>query len=256
MNPKDGLKYVWIPPGTFMMGCSPGDSECYAWEKPSHQVSITEGFWIGQTPATVGAYKRFAAAAGHKMRSAPNFNPHWTNADMPVVYVTWNDAESYCQWAGGRLPTEAEWEYAARGGSTQARYGPLDDIAWYGDNSGRQRLDSAEIFRTDLENYQKRLDENGNAAHEVAQKRANGFGLYDTLGNVGQWVNDWYDENYYRSSPSQDPTGPKSGDRRVSRGRDYGSFPRGVRVSDRGFEDPAYWDDGDGFRCVGPAHLP
>ena len=101
---------------------------------------------------------------------------------MPIVNVSWDDAQAYCGWMGGRLPTEAEWEYAARGGSTEARYGNLDDIAWYGKNSGNQ-------------------------THDVAQKRANGFGLYDMLGNVWEWVSDWYDQYYYQSSPSQDPQG-------------------------------------------------
>ncbi len=124
---------------------------------------------------------------------------------MPIVDVTWDDAQAYCSWAGGRLPTEAEWEYAARAGSTAARYGDLDEIAWYADNSGRQRLDSDRIWKEDQANYAKRLNENGNGMHEVGQKRANGFGLYDMLGNVWEWVNDWYDENYYKNSPSPRP---------------------------------------------------
>jgi formylglycine-generating enzyme required for sulfatase activity len=78
-NPKDGLKYVWILPGTFMMGCSPGDSECSRDEKPSHQVTITKGFWMGQTVVTVAAYKRYTAATGQQMPSAPSFNSAWGN---------------------------------------------------------------------------------------------------------------------------------------------------------------------------------
>jgi len=91
-NSKDGLKYVWIPPGTFMMGCSPGDSECDSLEKPSHQVSITKGFWFGQTPVTVEAYKRFASATGQQMPSAPSFNTNWTDDNMPIVNVSWDDS--------------------------------------------------------------------------------------------------------------------------------------------------------------------
>jgi len=106
------------------------------------------------------------------------------------------------------LPTEAEWEYAARGGSTAARYGPLDDIAWYADNTGKSRLDSTLIWNTDQAIYLKRLADNGNNLHEVGQKRPNAFGLFDVLGNVWEWVNDWYNTNYYQSSPSQDPPGP------------------------------------------------
>ncbi len=251
-NPKDGLKYIWIPPGTFQMGCSPGDNECGDDEKPSHQVTITKGFWLGQTEVRVGAYKRFAAATGRQMPAAPSFNSGWANDNMPIVNVSWDDAQAYCTWAGGRLPTEAEWEYAARAGSTEARYGPLDEVAWYGDNSGSTRLDTTELFRRDSANYVKRLTENGNRAHEVGQKRANAWGLFDMLGNVWEWVNDWYDRKYYRSSPSQNPPGPSSGQARVLRGGSWGSLPRVVRASIRVGDVPFVWDVNYlGIRCGG-----
>jgi formylglycine-generating enzyme required for sulfatase activity len=223
-NRTDGLKYVRIPSGTFQMGCSPGDNGCENNERPSHQVSLSKAFWIGQTEVTVGAYKRFVGASGRHMPYAPDFNNSWANDNLPIVNVTWDEASAYCSWAGGRLPTEAEWEYAARGGSTEARYGNLDEIAWYDGNSGQQR-------------------------REVARKRANGFGLYDLLGNVWEWVSDWYDEQYYQHSPSQDPSGPSSGQDRVLRGGSWVSNARNVRVSVRAWSDPAsrsYF----GFRCA------
>ena len=229
LSPKDGLKYVWIPPGTFMMGCSQGDV-CGDDEKPSHQVTITKGFWLGQTEVTAGAYKRFTGSSGRQMPVGPNFgngwsNYRWTDENQPIMNVTWDEAQSYCVWAGGRLPTEAEWEYAARGGSTEADYGPLNEVAWYGDNCGGQ-------------------------THDVAQKRPNGFGLYDALGNVWEWVNDRYDEHYYQNSPSQDPEGPETGQLHVLRGGGWGASSRFIRVSCRLRFNPAdrvtvY----GGFRC-------
>ena len=260
-NPKDGLKYVRIASGTFVMGCSLGDSECQDDEKPSHRVTISKGFWLGQREVTVGAYKGFAAATGRSMPPEPKFivrplNPGWGDGAMPIVNVTWDEAQAYCSWAGGRLPTEAEWEYAARGESTAARYGDLDEIAWYADNSGRQRLDSTRIWNEDQANYAKRLNENGNGIHEVGQKRANGFGLFDMLGNVSEWVNDWYDEKYYQSSLSQDPAGPASGQSRVLRSGSWSGVPRVARVSAHGRSNPGFRGVSNGFRCGGDVFAP
>ncbi len=224
-NPKDGLKYVWIPPGSFMMGCSAGDTECDdVNEKPIHQVRLSKGFWLGQTEVTVRAYRHFAAAAGRQVPPAPSFNDGWANDNMPIVNVFWDDAQAYCGWIGGRLPTEAEWEHAARGGSTEARYGDIDEIAWYEGNSGEQ-------------------------THEVAQKRANRFGLFDMLGNVWEWVNDRYNKNYYQSSPSQDPSGPSTGEYRVVRGGSWNGY-LSIRVSYRTGVRPYLTDIVTGFRCA------
>jgi formylglycine-generating enzyme required for sulfatase activity len=261
-NPTDGLNYVWIPPGTFTMGCSPGGNECYDFEKPPNQIAITKGFWLTQTEVTVGAYKRFAAATGRQMPPEPDLNgrplnPGWGDEAMPIVEVTWDDAQAYCRWAGGRLPTEAEWEYAARGGSTAARYDALDDIVWYADNSGRQHLDSQAIWKKEAQvNFLIRLDENGNNMHEVGQKRANGLGLFDMLGNVWEWVNDWWDQSYYQNSPPQDPTGPASGTERLLRGGSWTGVPRNIRVSLRNRRNPGNRDIDLGFRCGGEMDIP
>ena len=268
----EGLPYVWIPPGTFEMGCSPDDNDCFDEEKPSHPVKISTGFWIGQTAVTVGAFKRFVRSNGKSMPPEPNFfgralNTGWNDDDKPVADVTWSEARDYCKWVGGRLPTEAEWEYAARAGSTQPRYGPLDEIAWYADNSGQQYLDSTRLLKTDeanavggvvtLTQTLKRMNENGNAIHEVGLKRANEFGLYDTLGNVAQWVDDWYDPDYYRNSPSQDPQGPSNGKLRVLRGGSWFDLPVYLRLSYRHRFDPVARDSGGlTFRCVQQATTP
>jgi len=228
VNPKDGQRYVWIHPGNFMMGCSPWDLACLSDEKPTHRVSITRGFWIGQTPVTVAAYKRFAEATGQQMPSAPDFNRGWANLDMPIVRMTWDKAQLFCAWMGGRLPAEAQWEYAARGGNPNSRYGDMDSISWYRENSDDQ-------------------------THAVAQKQANNFGLYDMLGNVWEWVNDHYDKDYYTHSPAQDPPGPSGGQEYVLRGGSWYDGPDDIRVSNRLNNFPIIGNDFYGFRCVAEA---
>jgi formylglycine-generating enzyme required for sulfatase activity len=214
VNPKDGLTYEWIPPGTFQMGCSPGDSECTAPENQAHSVTITKGFWIGQTPVTQAAYTKVVGA-----------NPSYPTGDqLPVDTVSWDDAQAYCQGVDMRLPTEAEWEYAARGGSPAARYGPIDQIAWYGANSG-------------------------GTTHPVGQKQANAYGLYDMLENVWEWTADW--EEPYDAAGAVDPKGPKTGQDRVLRGGGWHDDASWVRVSYRGGIEPGNRNVNFGFRCAG-----
>lgn len=262
VNRKDGLKYSWIPNGTFQMGCSTGDDECTADEKPAHQVKISKGFWMGQTEVPVSAYKRFVRAAGKTMPAEPALlgrplNAGWKNEAMPMVNVNWNESQDYCAWAGGRLPTDAEWEYAARGGNPSARYGPPDEIAWYADNSGRQRLDSTQLKIEDKKTYgggrrimDQRLKENGNGLREVGQKRPNAFGLFDMFGNVWEWVDGWYDPDYNRGSPSPDRPGPASGQLRLVRGASWDDVPAYLRVSYSHKCEPGLRDYTLGFRCV------
>ncbi len=173
---RDGLPYVFISPGTFSMGCSPGDDQCDDDEKPPHPVTITKGFWIGQTPVTQEAYLRVTGKSPSKFKGS----------NLPVEQVSWDDAAGYCRAVGLRLPTEAEWEYAARAGSASASYGNLDDIAWYAGNSSAR-------------------------THTVGQKLPNAWGLYDMLGNVWEWTADWYDKDYYSRRVDLDPAGPMTG---------------------------------------------
>jgi formylglycine-generating enzyme required for sulfatase activity len=211
-NDKDGLKYVWIPPGKFTLGCSAGDRECWADEQPPTEITITKGFYLGQTEVTQAAF----------MRVLKN-NPSGTKGDtLPVGAVHWNLADRYCRFIGGRLPTSAEWEYAARAGSNAPRYDDLDKIAWYGGNSG------------------------GNA-HPVAQKEPNAFGLYDTVGNAIEWVSGWY--GAYSLYDHTDPKGP-DGEYREARGGGWWDSPRLVRVSYRTNADPNDADLNMGFRCA------
>ena len=227
VNPADGLVYVKVPPGTFQMGCSPGDTECWDDEKPAHPVTLTKGFWIGQTEVTVEAYRRFTQAAGGQMPPAPRYNQDWQEAKHPMGNVSWEEAGAFCKWAGGRLPTEAEWEYAARAGSQRAFYANLDAIAWYG-----------------------RKD--GDKVHPVAQKAPNAFGLYDMLGNVREWCQDSYAP--YAAGALTDPSATTSGDDKVLRGAAFDDRPRTLRTSGVRFTAGSQSRDYDfGFRCVLPA---
>lgn len=217
VNPQDGLTYVWIPAGTFQMGCSPGDSECSNAEKPAHTVTITKGFWMGQTEVTQAAYQRV-------MGTNPS---HFHGDRLPVETVNWDGARAYCATVGMRLPTEAEWEYAARAGGTAARYGDLDAIAWYDKNSGNQ-------------------------AHEVGQKEPNAWKLYDMLGNVSEWMGDWYDANYYsQSSLARSARSVIGFKYRTLRGGSWDSYTILMRVSYRSRLLPGNRGILVGFRCVG-----
>ena len=253
---RDGMKYVWIPPGTFMMGCSPGETEhCLEDERPSHRVTVSRAFWMGQTEVTVGAYKRFASSSGKNMPSEPVFgtialNPGWANEQMPMVNVSRADAEAYCGWAGGRLPTETEWEYAARAGSTEGRYGPVDDVAWYANNSGRAVLDSELIWKREQNRFSERLNANRNTFHAVGRKKPNAYNLYDILGNVWEWVRDWYAEKYYTNSPELDPRGPAEGDFGILRGGSWFTGPRVSRAAPRYRIPPESYGFAIGIRCV------
>lgn len=196
IHPQDSLPYVRIPAGAFQMGCSPGDADCYAAEKPARQAVIPAAFWMGQTEVTVGAYKRFALRTGRALPPEPRFydrllNPEWTRLRQPMTMVNREDAMAYCAWVGGRLPSAVEWEYAARAGATGSRYANLDDIAWYANNSGKEPIDALQFAaRKDLKGFFALLNRNNNGPHEVGEKLANAWGLHDTLGNVWEWVDD------------------------------------------------------------------
>ena len=198
LNPNDGLNYVWIPAGAFTMGCSVGDNECFDDEKPAHDVTISKGFWIAQSLVTQQAYKRVTGSDPSRFKGE----------QLPVEMVNWNDAQNYCRALGMRLPTEAEWEYAARAGSKAARYGDLDVIAWYSGTSGPRPVDGTALYQADPKNYEDNLIAKGNQPHAVARKQANAWQLYDMLGNVWEWASDWFDKNYYRRSEERDPRGP------------------------------------------------
>src|SRR5580704_12113961 len=125
VNPVDGLKYLWIPPGSVTTGCSEADKECYEDEYPPRKVTLTRGFWLAQTEVTQAAFEK-VMGYNHSV---------FEGATLPADSITWVEADVYCTAIGGRLPSAAEWEYAARAGTTGSRYGNLDDVAWYWDNA-------------------------------------------------------------------------------------------------------------------------
>ncbi|HTS24246.1 MAG TPA: bifunctional serine/threonine-protein kinase/formylglycine-generating enzyme family protein [Bryobacteraceae bacterium] len=214
VNAKDGLTYIWIPPGTFRMGCSPEDAECTAGERPQHQVTISKGFWIGKTEVTQEAWQRVMHA-----------NPSdFKGPQLPVENVNWSEARGFCETVDMRLPTEAEWEYAARALTPGSRYGEIDAIAWFkGNSEGR--------------------------THEVAGKQANAYGIDDMLGNVFEWVTDWYDR--YPAGKATDPKGPPIGEFRTLRGGSWTRDPSYARVSYRHRVEPDGRYGDVGVRCAG-----
>ena len=258
-NPKDGMIYRWIPAGSFMMGCSADDPHCQAFEKPVHKVTLTRGFWMAEIPVTVAAWKRYRDATGAAALptadgvGTKDLNEASPDDQMPVVFVTWDEARSFCGWAGMRLPTEAEWEYAARAGTTGARYGKLYEIAWFGDNSGSQHIDSTELFQKDPKLYFRIAYENGLHPRPVGKKTPNAWQLHDMLGDVWQWAADWFDRNSYTDADQTDPTGPATGYMRVLRGGSWYNFEALVRVSNRGASHPTERLAVNGFRCAGNA---
>ncbi len=234
VNPKDGLEYVWIPPGKFQMGCVPGDDGCRSDEKPRHRVEITKDFWMSRTEVTVAAYKRFVEATSHEMPpQAPSFNPSWGKEDHPIVNVSWDDADAYCKWAGGRLPTEAEWEYAARGGRGDLKYPWGNKLTRYDANSRGTGGQDAWTNTSPVESFPP-----------------NAYGLYDMAGNVWEWCADFHAKDYYSSSPAQDPQGPPSGKVRVLRGGSWNFDPEDLRTSYRVRYLPVYGSYSIGFRCT------
>ena len=237
VSARDRQEYAYIPPGKFLMGCAKNDATCEEREKPQHQVTVTQGFWMGVTEATIDAYSRWVDEdpKTRKKPGAPLWNPKWKDTSLPMVQVTWEQANTFCQWAGGRLPTEAEWEYVARAGKENERF-PLN----------------SENSREKANFYGKK----GNDKYEVGAppKKFDPdklYGIFDMAGNVWEWTADYFGETYFQTSPEKDPTGPGAGKDRVIRGGSYDSAAeKHLRLSFRkGYGKP--WDN-IGFRCLLP----
>jgi formylglycine-generating enzyme required for sulfatase activity len=231
-----GVPMCLVPAGQFTMGSENGDDD----ERPVHTVYL-DAFYMDKYEVTNARYAACVADGActppHEMssftRSSYYGNPQY--ADYPVINVDWYQAQAYCAWRGARLPTEAEWEKAARG--TDGRTYP------WGNNAPTCSLANFDPAR-------------GNSC--VGDTSAVGsypagaspYGIYDLAGNVWEWVADWYDENYYAVSPSRNPTGPSSGSYRALRGGSWNSSEDFVRASYRNGNVPDSWYNNIGFRCT------
>ena len=233
---KDGAEMALIPAGSFEMGdhFSEGDND----ELPIHTVEL-DAFYMDIHEVSVGRYRRFLAETHDAL---PDWVPQYSPTDEhPVVGVDWNNATAYAKWTGKRLPTEAEWEYAARGGLVGKRY-PWEDKIGYNDANYRG-IGGKDKWKS--------------SCAPVGSFDPNGYGLFDMGGNAWEWCADLYSENYYEDSPTKNPLGPSGGLERVLRGGSWSSDTTHLRVANRNFYDPLdrliYLG---GFRCVSSSDNP
>ncbi|MBR1769845.1 MAG: SUMF1/EgtB/PvdO family nonheme iron enzyme [Bacteroidales bacterium] len=219
-------EFVFVEGGYFNMGCEKGDKDCYPDEQPMHRVYISS-FEIGKYEVTLKEYRLFCQKTNRPMPVAPSYD---YEDDMPIVNVSWQDANDYAKWKGCRLPTEAEWEYAAKGGQksmgfTFAGSNDYDEVGWC------------------YENADKRL-------HNVGQKKPNELGIYDMSGNAWEWCTDNYGISYYENSEQDNPQGPSSGLGKVNRGGSI-AFDHGLlNVHHRRCSDASSKGFATGFRLV------
>jgi formylglycine-generating enzyme required for sulfatase activity len=235
VSDKDGMALLVVPPGNFQMGSTDSDTNAQPDEKPQHTVQL-DAFLIDQTDVTNKMYALCVSAGACTSPSStssatrPSYYGNSEFDNYPVINVNWNMADTYCKWAGRELPTEAQWEKAARGtdGYTYPWGNNTPDITLLNYNG----IDGD---TTEVGSY---------------PKGASPYGALDMAGNVWQWMNDWYSDTYYQSSPSSNPLGPVSGQDRVLRGGSWGNFYASVRSADRLRSEPTYTNYSVGFRCA------
>lgn len=231
VSKKDGMTLVFVPAGEFNMG---SDSESDA--QPTHQVDLS-AFWIDQTEVTNAMYAKCAVDGGCTPPLATNSNTHnsyYDNSefdDFPVIYVNWSQASAYCSWSNRRLATEAEWEKAARG--TDGRTYP------WGEGIDCHK---ANYF------FNKCIGDTTKVGSYL--EGVSPYDVYDMAGNVWEWVNDWYDGNYYRASPMSNPQGPTLGEYRVLRGGSWNDFNNAIPSANRNSSNPSSASSDIGFRCA------
>jgi formylglycine-generating enzyme required for sulfatase activity len=256
VNPRDGGEMVWIPGGEFWMGSNPEEFDAiwrrFGWpeewkqyetdELPKHRVRV-EGFWLYKYEVTVAQYRQFCQATGREMREQPD----WNKDDHPVVNVTWHDAMAYCAWAGVRLPTEAEWEYAAQGG--QGYLFPWgNDLPGRGDRVGNVADEAAKKEHPDRPIFEG-YDDGYVYTAPVGSYDPNPFGLYDLAGNVWEWCSSIYQPYPYQANDGRENIDKNEQNMtRVLRGGSWGVDPTGVRAADRGRTLPGVRFNHVGFR--------
>jgi len=225
IDPKTGMAFVDVPAGEFQMGSDAGDSN----ERPVHTVRVS-AFRMGRYPVTNAEYAKFLAA--HPGAPKPRYwdDSQFNDPRQPVVGIDWNEASEFCRWLGGRLPTEAEWEYACRAGTT-TKY----------------------AFGPELSHEQANFHRTVGRTTPVDHYPANSWGFHDMHGNVWEWCADWYGEKYYASSPSADPQGPIKSKDRVSRGGGWSSWSWNCRSARRLEWHPGDRNSDKGFRVVIPS---
>lgn len=251
-NPIDGAEMVYVPPGEFLMGSEPAEIDAqwrrFGWPKelkrftkyevPVHRVRISRGYWLYRTEVTVAQYRAFCNATAHALPAAPDWG--WED-NHPVVNVSWEDAQAYCRWSGTRLPTEAEWEYAARGRNTGLGGKARLVFPWGDDlprgtarvgNFADERVKKSKFYKKNLL-ISTGYDDGYIYAAPAGSYSPFGFGLHDLEGNVAEWCADWYREDYYRQSPTEDPIGPVKGSKRALRGSTYLTSPSFLRIGGR-----------------------
>ena len=247
-----GMKFVLIPPGEFMMGSRGSDG--YAGdrrENPQHRVRITKPFYFGVYAVTQEDYERVMGVNPSYFSATGQGNDQVAGQDtkrFPVENVSWEDAENFCCQMSEikeenaasrlyRLPSEAQWQYACRAGTT---------ARWY----FGARSDENNAAESQLSDYAWFAGNSGGRTHAVGEKKPNAWDLYDIHGNVLEWCADWYDMDYYKVSPLIDPTGPLSGSRRVLLGGCWNQDACGCRDANRGHYEPWYRNGGTGFRVA------
>jgi formylglycine-generating enzyme required for sulfatase activity len=245
------MEQVYIPAGEFLMGSPGNDSLAPPNEKPQHTVYLDE-YWIDRTEVTNGMYALCVAAGACQHindMSSYTQSSYYGNSQFdnyPVIKVSWNDAQAYCVWTGRRLPTEAEWEKAARG--TDGRVYP-----WGNEGVAGNLLNFADV-NLDGSDSDKSVNDGYADTAPVGNylDGASPYGALDMAGNVAEWVADWYDENYYANSSSQNPSGPSNGISRVFRNGSWSQDSWVLRTAFRndGTFRPGAQLDYVGFRCA------